>query len=160
MCIIVNLDTLQPKIKKINHIEFQGQGQGQMCGYYGLCCSYLSVVPCMKIKCLCNAFSIVSVVIDNCYNNYHICRYGRNGVDEYKKNLTRLFDRFKQTLPDDCLLVWNATLPISKNARGGFLVPEVEFMNSSLRLDILEANFYANQVMVKRLHHYCVACKA
>ena len=77
---------------------------------------------------------------------YYICRYGRNGVDEYKKNLTRLFDRFKQTLPDDCLLVWNATLPISKNARGGFLVPEVEFMNSSLRLDILEANFYANQV--------------
>ena len=43
-------------------------------------------------------------------------------------------------------MIWNMTLPISKKARGGVLIPEVEYMNSSLRLDILEANFYVHKV--------------
>ena len=87
-------------------------------------------------------------------------RYGKNGVDEYKQNLVHLFDRFKQSLSPDCLVIWNATLPISKNIRGGFLIPEVEFMNSTLRLDILEANFFAQQVVISHgydlldLHYY------
>lgn len=87
-------------------------------------------------------------------------RYGKNGVEEYKVNMVRLFDRLKEVVSRDCLVIWTATLPISKNVRGGFLIPEVEFMNSTLRLDILEANFYAQQVVVSHgydlldLHYY------
>lgn len=74
--------------------------------------------------------------------------------------MERVFQRFEDTLPKECLVIWNTTLPISKNARGGFLVPEVEFMNSTLRLDILEANFYARQIVANHgydvldLHYY------
>jgi hypothetical protein len=81
-------------------------------------------------------------------------------VDDYKLNLVRLFDRLKEVVSSDCLVIWTATLPISKHVRGGFLIPEVEFMNSTLRLDILEANFYAQQVVVSHgfdlldLHYY------
>ena len=78
----------------------------------------------------------------------------------YKENLEKLFNRFSECLPEECLVLWNATLPISKDARGGFIVPEIEFMNSTLRLDILEANFYARQIVASHgydfldLHYY------
>lgn len=71
-----------------------------------------------------------------------------------------MFARFEEVLPKECLVIWNTTLPISKQARGGFLVPEIKFMNNTLRLDILEANFYASQVAVTQgfdvldLHYY------
>ncbi|XP_034301746.2 PC-esterase domain-containing protein 1A [Magallana gigas] len=98
------------------------------------------------------------ILMNSCL--WDISRYGKNGVEEYKTNMVRLFDRFKETLSPDCLVIWNATLPISKNIRGGFLIPEVEFMNSTLRLDILEANFFAHQVVISHgydlldLHYY------
>lgn len=79
--------------------------------------------------------------------NYCLNRYGPSGVDEYKENLNTLFDRFKQCLPEDTLVIWNTTLPIAKDVRGGFLVPEVDFMKNTLRLDILEANFFAKQIV-------------
>ena len=44
-------------------------------------------------------------------------------------------------------MIWNSTLPISKKARGGFIIPGIEFMNNTLRLDVLEANFYAKQIV-------------
>ncbi|XP_062578307.1 PC-esterase domain-containing protein 1A-like isoform X1 [Saccostrea cucullata] len=98
------------------------------------------------------------IIMNSCL--WDISRYGKNGVEEYKVNLVRLFDRFKEIVSPDCLVIWNATLPISKNVRGGFLIPGIEFMNSTLRLDILEANFYAQQVVVSHgfdlldLHYY------
>jgi hypothetical protein len=67
-------------------------------------------------------------------------------VEQYKKNLDTLFKRFSEELPKTCLVMWNMTLPISKKARGGVLIPEVEHLNVSLRLDILEANFYVHKV--------------
>lgn len=73
-------------------------------------------------------------------------RYGSGSVDMYKENLDTLFTKMKEVLPETCLVIWNMTLPISKKARGGFLIPQVEYMNSSLRLDILEANFYVHKV--------------
>ena len=59
-----------------------------------------------------------------------------------------LFSRLTEVLPPYCLMVWNTTLPISKNARGGFLVQEIEYKNYMLRMDVLEANYYARQVVV------------
>ena len=73
-------------------------------------------------------------------------RYGSNAVEEYKENLSTLFQRLNEVLPKTCLVIWNTTLPISKKARGGFLIPAIEFMNNTLRLDILEANFYTHKV--------------
>lgn len=74
-------------------------------------------------------------------------RYGASSVTNYKKNLNTLFTRFNEVLTEDCLLIWNTTLPIANNARGGFLIPEIEFMNDTLRLDVMEANFFARQVV-------------
>ena len=73
-------------------------------------------------------------------------RYGAMSVDEYKENLETLFRRLKESLPENCLVIWLTTLPISKRIRGGFLIPEIEFRNSTLRLDVLEANFFVHKV--------------
>ena len=72
-------------------------------------------------------------------------------VDEYKENLETLFRRLKESLPENCLVIWLTTLPISKRIRGGFLIPEIEFRNSTLRLDVLEANFFVHKVW-----SYCI----
>ncbi|KAK3597756.1 hypothetical protein CHS0354_006115 [Potamilus streckersoni] len=98
------------------------------------------------------------IIINSCL--WDISRYGANSIDDYKKNLDKLFTRFNEVLPKHCLVIWNTTMPISKSVRGGFMVPEVEFMNSTLRLDILEANFFARRVVVAHgydvldLHYY------
>lgn len=98
------------------------------------------------------------IIMNSCL--WDITRYGKNSVEMYKENLEKLFNRFSNCLTEDCLVLWNATLPISKDARGGFIVPEIEFMNSTLRLDILEANFYAHQIATSHgydfldLHYY------
>nr|XP_022335764.1 PC-esterase domain-containing protein 1A-like [Crassostrea virginica]XP_022335765.1 PC-esterase domain-containing protein 1A-like [Crassostrea virginica] len=85
------------------------------------------------------------VIINSCL--WDISRYGSNSVEEYKENLNTLFDRFKEKLPEDTLVIWNTTLPVAKDIRGGFLVPEIDFMKNTLRLDILEANLFAKQIV-------------
>lgn len=80
--------------------------------------------------------------------NYCLNRYGLFGVDEYKENLNILFDRFKQCLLEDILVIWNIILLIVKDVRGGFFVLEVDFMKNIFRLDILEANFFVKQIVV------------
>ncbi|XP_064612830.1 PC-esterase domain-containing protein 1B-like [Liolophura sinensis] len=97
-------------------------------------------------------------ILNSCV--WDISRYGPNGVGKYKENLLKLVKKLKSALPEDCLVIWNTTLPISSDAKGGFLVPEVEFMTSSLHLDILQANFFAQKIMttagfdVLDLHYY------
>ncbi|XP_050395402.1 PC-esterase domain-containing protein 1A [Patella vulgata] len=88
------------------------------------------------------------VIMNSCL--WDITRYGRDAINEYKENLQKTVKRFKDVLNADCLFIWNCTLPISSNARGGFLIPEVSFMNSTLRLDIIEANYFAREVFVKK----------
>lgn len=98
------------------------------------------------------------VIMNSCL--WDITRYGTDSIKDYKDNLEKLFRRFLQSLPDKCLFVWATTLPISSSARGGFLVPEIEFMSTTLRLDILEANYYAKCLATKHgfdvldLHFY------
>ena len=79
---------------------------------------------------------------------FFFTRYGKTAITEYKQNMAVLFSRLTEVLPPYCLMVWNTTLPISKNARGGFLVQEIEYKNYMLRMDVLEANYYARQVVV------------
>ena len=39
-------------------------------------------------------------------------------------------------------------MPIGRKARGGFLLPTVEWRKDTVRLDVLEANFFAKQAVV------------
>ncbi|XP_045191184.2 PC-esterase domain-containing protein 1A-like [Mercenaria mercenaria] len=99
-----------------------------------------------------------AVIMNSCL--WDISRYGPSSVEQYKKNLNTLFKRLRKELPKTCLIMWNMTLPISKKARGGVLIPEVEHLNVSLRLDILEANFYVHKLALEYgfntldLHYY------
>ena len=51
-------------------------------------------------------------------------------------------------------------MPLSKDVKGGFMVPEVENMKSRLREDVLEANYFAVNTIdelkldVIDLHYY------
>lgn len=92
--------------------------------------------------------------------NIFLFRYGPNSIPEYKKNLKKLCELFSKSLTNECLVLWNTSMPVSKDASGGFLVPDLEYLNSTLRLDILEANFYAQEIVsahgydVLDLHYY------
>ncbi|CAH1783399.1 unnamed protein product [Owenia fusiformis] len=99
------------------------------------------------------------VIMNSCL--WDVTRYGiTRSVPEYKTNLERLFTRFDEVLDDQCLLIWNTALPVGEKAYGGVLIEEVKFMNETLRLDIMEANFFAKQVVVEHgydvldLHYY------
>ncbi|XP_025094738.1 PC-esterase domain-containing protein 1A-like isoform X2 [Pomacea canaliculata] len=92
------------------------------------------------------------VIMNSCL--WDLTRYGTKSIEEYKGRLEFLCSRLKQVLPFDTLVIWNTTMPISSRARGGFLVPEVSYCNRTLRLDILEANYFARNVVVN--HGYDV----
>jgi hypothetical protein len=78
--------------------------------------------------------------------NWDMTRYGANSVKEYKANLLDGLYLMTDCLPVQTLFVWLTTLPVAKDAVGGFLVPEVEHCRSKLRDDIIEANYYALKV--------------
>ncbi|XP_060073002.1 PC-esterase domain-containing protein 1A-like [Ylistrum balloti] len=98
------------------------------------------------------------VIVNSCL--WDISRYGDNYVSAYKANLEKLCICMKDCLTEKCLCLWNTTLPVSRNAKGGFIVPEVEHMMNSLQLEILEANFVARQIVASHgldvidLHHF------
>ncbi|KAL5022806.1 hypothetical protein ScPMuIL_001961 [Solemya velum] len=86
------------------------------------------------------------VILNSCL--WDITRYGNCAVDSYKQKLENLFIRLQEVLTKDCLIIWNTTMPVSKNAKGGVLIPEVEFLKSTLSLEILEANFFSRELAV------------
>ncbi|XP_059173121.1 PC-esterase domain-containing protein 1B-like [Physella acuta] len=98
------------------------------------------------------------IILNSCL--WDISRYGPDSFMDYKENLVKLFELFSDYFSKQCLIIWNTALPISSKARGGFLVPEIEFMSSSLRMDILEANFFAGKLATQHgfdvldLHFY------
>jgi hypothetical protein len=91
---------------------------------------------------------------------WDLTRYGTNGIHEYKKNLPMGIFSLIKVLPSYTVFLWTTTLPISKDVKGGFMIPEVEFTKSKLRQDVLEANHYAYNVMKEfkldllDLHYY------
>jgi hypothetical protein len=66
----------------------------------------------------------------------------------------------KSSLPESCLCLWLTTLPIGSHVSGGFLLPELDFYNDTLRFDVVISNFHAQQVAndhnidVLDLHHH------
>ena len=80
-------------------------------------------------------------------------------ISEYKKNLDKLCSCIRVNIPD-CFVLWNTTLPVHKEAKGGVLIPEVMARVSMLGLEITEANFSARNILVQHgidvidLHYY------
>ncbi|XP_039997138.1 PC-esterase domain-containing protein 1A-like isoform X2 [Xiphias gladius] len=70
-------------------------------------------------------------------------RYNSSWIDDYKEDLYRFFDELSGILPEDTLVIWSLTMPLSERIKGGFLVPEIEYKAPQLRYDVIEANFYS-----------------
>ncbi len=70
-------------------------------------------------------------------------RYGQNSIYEYKQNLPMSIYSLCRVLPSYCAFIWVTTLPLSRDVKGGFMVPEAECFRSKLREDVMEANRYA-----------------
>ncbi|XP_041368103.1 PC-esterase domain-containing protein 1A-like [Gigantopelta aegis] len=67
--------------------------------------------------------------------------YGANSVVQLRKNITKLCTRLKEILPASCMVLWNSAMPVSKDAKGGVLVPGADFLKSTISVEVLEANF-------------------
>eukprot|EP00095_Tigriopus_kingsejongensis_P009287 maker-scaffold175_size286436-snap-gene-1.51 protein:Tk09287 transcript:maker-scaffold175_size286436-snap-gene-1.51-mRNA-1 annotation:"FAM113A" len=74
---------------------------------------------------------------------WDINRWGPLGIEEYRKNIQRLFDLLEHCLPSRSQVVWMTTPPISVDIRGGFLIEGLEFQQKSMRFNIMAANDYA-----------------
>ncbi|XP_074086163.1 PC-esterase domain-containing protein 1A isoform X3 [Macrotis lagotis] len=92
------------------------------------------------------------VIINSCL--WDLSRYGGDAIRTYQENLECLFERMEQVLPASCLLVWTLAMPLGERITGGFVLPELQSMTGSLRVDVLEANFYCS--MLADGHHFDV----
>ncbi|XP_067097010.1 PC-esterase domain-containing protein 1A-like [Osmerus mordax] len=100
------------------------------------------------------------VVVNSCI--WDISRHNRPWELDYMNNLKQFFKQLKSVLPKESLVIWTLTMPVGNNIRGGFLVPEIAHMGSTLREDIVEANSVSRSVAsgfgldVLDLHnHFC-----
>lgn len=84
------------------------------------------------------------IIVCSCV--WDMTRYGLNCLENYKKNLHRFFEQIKSAVCQDCLIIWTLAMPLAKQIRGGFLVPEVSHLGSSLCTDIIEANFFGGRL--------------
>ncbi|XP_077559619.1 PC-esterase domain-containing protein 1A-like isoform X1 [Haemaphysalis longicornis] len=84
------------------------------------------------------------VMVGSCL--WDITRWGPDGVKEYKENLVRFFTELSQSVPSKTLVMWVMAAPLAQDVRGGFLIPQLEFLKYSLRFHVLEANYYCREV--------------
>ncbi|XP_072315404.1 PC-esterase domain-containing protein 1A-like [Eucyclogobius newberryi] len=84
------------------------------------------------------------IIVSSCV--WDMTRYGLNCLEKYKENLHRFFGQIKSVVCPDGLIVWTLAMPLAKQIKGGFLVPEVSHLEPSLCSDIIEANFYGGQL--------------
>lgn len=80
------------------------------------------------------------IIMNSCL--WDITRWGPNGVAEYKENMRKLMKCLKLTLPEESLFIWLTAFPVSTTIRGGLLFKQIDFMQSLLRFEILEANLF------------------
>ncbi|KAK6177975.1 hypothetical protein SNE40_012827 [Patella caerulea] len=87
------------------------------------------------------------VIINSCL--WDITRYGlgTESLEAYRKNLHLLCKKLKEVLPSDTLVIWNSTMPVDKEARGGVFVPEVETAKNQLGVKILACNLIAHHIV-------------
>lgn len=82
------------------------------------------------------------VIMNSCL--WDLSRYGPDSWQSYLRNLGSLFGRLGQVLPESCLLVWNTAMPVGKRITAGFLPQERQPGDDSLRVQVIEANFYSS----------------
>ncbi|GLH08573.1 Uncharacterized protein GBIM_13765 [Gryllus bimaculatus] len=98
------------------------------------------------------------IIMNSCL--WDICRWGPNGVLNYKDNMVKLMKLVKSCLPDETLFIWTCVPPISNHCSGGLLVKQVQFLEHSLRFDVMEGNMFAREVVVSHgfdvldIHYY------
>lgn len=80
------------------------------------------------------------IIVSSCV--WDMTRYGLNCLENYKENLHRFFGQIKTVVCHDCLVIWTLAMPLAKQIKGGFLVPEVSHLGPSLCNDIIEGNFF------------------
>nr|XP_054924861.1 PC-esterase domain-containing protein 1B-like [Dermacentor andersoni] len=84
------------------------------------------------------------VIVSSCL--WDITRWGPCGVGEYKKNLHLFFGGLRSVLPQSSIAIWLTAAPPSQNVHSGFLfVPELDFLKYSLRLHVIEANYFCRE---------------
>ncbi|XP_042213074.1 uncharacterized protein LOC121860108 [Homarus americanus] len=85
------------------------------------------------------------VIVNSCL--WDITRWGAMQEDQYKEDMVRLFQHLRRLLPDDTLIIWTTTLPVStEKIKGGVFIKQIQFMKHSMRFIILEANKFAQQL--------------
>ncbi|KAK7910255.1 hypothetical protein WMY93_014939 [Mugilogobius chulae] len=84
------------------------------------------------------------IIVSSCV--WDMTRYGLNCLENYKENLHRFFGQIKNVVCNDGLIIWTLAMPLAKQIKGGFLVPEVSHLGPSLCYDIIEANFYGGHL--------------
>ncbi|XP_061439574.1 PC-esterase domain-containing protein 1A-like [Rhineura floridana] len=80
------------------------------------------------------------LVLNSCV--WDVSRYGPTSMKEYRTNLETAFNRLDAVLPSSSLVIWNMTMPLGPKVTGGFLIPELQHLNKTLRNDVIEGNFY------------------
>ena len=94
---------------------------------------------------------------------WDISRYGENSVDDFYQNLGYFFkdcydlkvDKQNDIAP---MIIWRTALPVSEDARGGFLIPTqpTASKTANFRLDIPKANNYILQKCLSDWKEYKV----
>ncbi|XP_063598017.1 uncharacterized protein LOC134774621 [Penaeus indicus] len=87
--------------------------------------------------------------------------WGAKQEDQYKKNMVDLFQHLRCLLPDDTLMIWLTTLPVStEKIRGGVMIKQLEFVQHSMEFIVMEANKFAQELCMAfdfnllDLHYY------
>lgn len=87
------------------------------------------------------------IIVGSCL--WDITRWGPNGVRDYKENLNKFFSELNRILPSSTLVMWLTAAPLAQDVRGGFLIPQLEFLKYSLRFHVLEANSFCSETAEK-----------
>ena len=92
---------------------------------------------------------------------WDVNRWGPNGIDEYKKNLSKLLARVKTVLAEDGMFIWLTAQPGSPELNSPAMETSgLEFQKTTTRFNVIQANFYtAHEVAeagfdVIDLHYY------
>nr|XP_054766671.1 uncharacterized protein LOC129273631 [Lytechinus pictus]XP_054766672.1 uncharacterized protein LOC129273631 [Lytechinus pictus] len=85
------------------------------------------------------------VIMNSCL--WDVSRYGQKYcMTSFKRNIETTFSKLNSILPIETLIIWNTALPVARDIKGGFLLPELKDLSKTMRLDVLKANYYAKEL--------------
>ena len=114
----------------------------------------------MSRKRICPHLYIIRIITDSLVHAHKICELcqilaiGILTLNVLWFQVICLLCRFGEVLPEYCLVVWGCCMPMGENVRGGFMDPGMQWQQETLRLDILEANYFAS--IIAESHNYDV----